>query len=300
MSGYVLGSANTPELGSTRLTRSMHPALFATMAASTTTSSRSALSSLQLPRLGLGMAALGRPGYINLGHSSDIADRSVEAMRKAAHDTLDAAYEAGIRYIDCARSYGLSEDFVASWLATRPELASSVTVGSKWGYEYTAAWRVQVDEGESHEVKKLTVEQLTRQLEESKALLPGLALYQIHSASLDVLQAPALPPPPPPASNSTQFLLRHRHCPIHHHRTRRCSRRSASCATPARSSASRYRTRRPAASSLAQSPPRLPLLELARDLPVVSQVPTIEAAIAVEVGGAPLFGAVQARAAAAW
>ena len=84
----------------------MHPALLATMAASTTTSSRSALSSLQLPRLGLGMAALGRPGYINLGHSSDIADRSVEAMRKAAHDTLDAAYEAGIRYIDCARSYG--------------------------------------------------------------------------------------------------------------------------------------------------------------------------------------------------
>ena len=72
-----------------------------------------------------------------------------------------------------------------------------------------------------HEVKKLTVEQLTRQLEESKALLPGLALYQIHSASLDVLQAPALPPPPPPASNSTQFLLRHRHCPILHHRTKR-------------------------------------------------------------------------------
>ena len=64
--------------------------------------------------------------------------------------------------------------------------------------DFAQAWRVQVDEGESHEVKKLTVEQLTRQLEESKALLPGLALYQIHSASLDVLQAPALPPPFPP------------------------------------------------------------------------------------------------------
>ena len=67
------------------------------------TSSRSALKQLQLPRIGLGMAALGRPGYINLGHSDDIADRSVEAMRKQAHATLDAAYEAGIRYVDCAR-----------------------------------------------------------------------------------------------------------------------------------------------------------------------------------------------------
>ena len=68
------------------------------------TSSRSALKQLQLPRIGLGMAALGRPGYINLGHGEDIADRSVEAMRKQAHATLDAAWEAGIRYVDCARS----------------------------------------------------------------------------------------------------------------------------------------------------------------------------------------------------
>ena len=102
------------------------------------------------PRLGLGLAALGRPGYITLNRGADIADRSVEAMRKQAHATLDAAYEAGIRYVDCARSYGLSEDFVASWLAARPEAAPTVTVGSKWGYEYTAAWRVEVGEGESH------------------------------------------------------------------------------------------------------------------------------------------------------
>ena len=156
------------------------------------TSSWSALKQLQLPRIGLGMAALGRPGYINLGHSEDIADRSVEAMRKQAHATLDAAWEAGIRYVDCARSYGLSEDFVASWLAARPEAAPAVTVGSKWGYEYTAAWRVEVGEGESHEVKKLTVAQLTRQLEESREQLPGVALYQIHSASLEVLQDEAV------------------------------------------------------------------------------------------------------------
>ena len=51
---------------------------------------------------------------------------------------------------------------------------------------------VEVGEGESHEVKKLTVAQLTRQLEESREQLPGVALYQIHSASLEVLQDEAV------------------------------------------------------------------------------------------------------------
>ena len=89
-----------------------------------------------LPRLGLGMAALGRPGYINLGHAEDLPiERSVEAMRAHAHTVLDEAYGLGLRYIDCARSYGLSEEFVASWLAARPEAAAECTVGSKWGYE---------------------------------------------------------------------------------------------------------------------------------------------------------------------
>ena len=41
------------------------------------TSSRSALKQLQLPRIGLGMAALGRPGYINLGHVRSFSDQSL-------------------------------------------------------------------------------------------------------------------------------------------------------------------------------------------------------------------------------
>ena len=137
------------------------------------------------PRLGLGMASLGRPGYINLGHADDLpTERTVEAMRLHAHDVLDEAYNLGLRYIDCARSYGMSEEFVASWLAKRPEVAADVVIGSKWGYEYTADWRVQVGEGEAHEVKKHTVAQFTSQLEETRALLKDrLALYQIHSAT---------------------------------------------------------------------------------------------------------------------
>ena len=58
-----------------------------------------------------------------------------------------------------------------------------MTVGSKWGYTYTADWRVDVDE---HEVKDLSVATLRRQLGETRALLgEHLALYQIHSATLE-------------------------------------------------------------------------------------------------------------------
>ena len=45
----------------------------------------------RLPRIGLGLAALGRPGYINLERSVDLADRSVEAMQERAFVVLDAA-----------------------------------------------------------------------------------------------------------------------------------------------------------------------------------------------------------------
>lgn len=56
---------------------------------------------LSVSRIGLGLAALGRPGYINLGHDQDLgADKSVEALELRAHHVLDAAWEAGIRYYD--------------------------------------------------------------------------------------------------------------------------------------------------------------------------------------------------------
>ena len=54
-------------------------------------------------RLGLGMAALGRPGYINLGHGEDLgAARDVPTMEVNARRVLDDAWAAGIRYFDCA------------------------------------------------------------------------------------------------------------------------------------------------------------------------------------------------------
>ena len=138
---------------------------------------------LPVSPLGLGLAALGRPGYINLGHAGDVGDTDVEAMERHAHEVLDAAYEGGVRYFDAARSYGRAEAFLASWLGRRGLARGDATVGSKWGYTYTADWRIDVDE---HEVKDLSVSTLRRQLGETRALIgEHLALYQIHSATLE-------------------------------------------------------------------------------------------------------------------
>jgi aryl-alcohol dehydrogenase-like predicted oxidoreductase len=134
-------------------------------------------------QIGLGLAALGRPGYINLGHGHDVKDIAVDRMERTAHEVLDAAYDAGVRAFDAARSYGRAEAFLASWLARRGLAPGDVEVSSKWGYTYTADWRVDTDE---HEVKELTAAQLRRQWRETEELLDGhVRLYQIHSATVD-------------------------------------------------------------------------------------------------------------------
>ncbi len=134
--------------------------------------------------LGLGLAALGRPGYINLGHADDLEGRyDIAAMETRAHAVLDAAWQAGIRYFDAARSYGRAEAFLASWLQSRTIPREDVIVGSKWGYTYTAGWKV---DAEVHEVKEHTLPVLRRQWNESRAYLGAyLRLYQIHSATLE-------------------------------------------------------------------------------------------------------------------
>ncbi|CAL9586768.1 aldo/keto reductase [Streptomyces sp. enrichment culture] len=137
--------------------------------------------------IGLGLAAVGRPGYINLGRDHDLGgNRTVEALRARTHDLLDAAYAQGVRYIDAARSYGRAEEFLADWLRRRPD-ADDVVVGSKWGYTYTADWST---DAERHEVKDHSLAAYERQRAESAALLGDrLDLYQIHSVTPD---SPAL------------------------------------------------------------------------------------------------------------
>jgi aryl-alcohol dehydrogenase-like predicted oxidoreductase len=104
-------------------------------------------------------------------------------MRRGAHAVLDAAYDVGIRYFDTARSYGMAEAFLAEWLERRGLEPPEITVGSKWGYTYTADWKVDAP---VHEVKDLSSGTFRRQLAESREILgPRLSLYQIHSATLE-------------------------------------------------------------------------------------------------------------------
>jgi aryl-alcohol dehydrogenase-like predicted oxidoreductase len=134
--------------------------------------------------VGVGLAAVGRPAYITLGRKEDLGpDRGVEDLRRRSHQLLDAAYDAGVRYLDAARSYGLAEEFLAQWLQRRGLRPGEVTIGSKWGYTYTGDWRL---DAKVQEVKDHSLATLRRQLGESRELLGDhLRLYQIHSATLE-------------------------------------------------------------------------------------------------------------------
>ncbi len=135
-------------------------------------------------QLGLGLAALGRPGYVTLHHASDLGGRYDPAiMESHAHEVLDAAFDTGIRYIDAARSYGRAEDFVASWLRKREIEPGEIVIASKWGYTYTAGWSPSATQ---HEVKDHSLAAFERQLAESVERLGRyLSLYQIHSVTAE-------------------------------------------------------------------------------------------------------------------
>jgi aryl-alcohol dehydrogenase-like predicted oxidoreductase len=134
--------------------------------------------------LGLGMAAIGRPAYLDVGHAEDLAGRTdVADLEAHAHHLLDLARDRGVTYVDAARSYGHAEAFLGSWLRTRELDPGVVTVGSKWGYAYVGGWRLDAT---THEVKDHSLDALRAQWEESRRLLGRhLALYQIHSATFE-------------------------------------------------------------------------------------------------------------------
>jgi aryl-alcohol dehydrogenase-like predicted oxidoreductase len=139
---------------------------------------------LKVTPIGVGLAGVGRPAYLGFGRDVDLgADRSVEVLQQRTHDLLDAAYEAGVRYVDTARSYGLAERFLGAWLRKRKRPPGDPVVGSKWGYTYVGDWSMRA---EVHEVKDHSPGALRRQYAESRAELDEhLLLYQIHSATLE-------------------------------------------------------------------------------------------------------------------
>ncbi|HEX8581537.1 MAG TPA: aldo/keto reductase [Acidimicrobiales bacterium] len=134
-------------------------------------------------RLGIGLAALGRPAYITAGRDAALGGRrSVDDMANRTFAVLDAAYAAGVRYVDVARSYGRAEEFLGAWLAARPE-ADDVEIGSKWGYRYTGDWRM---DAEVHEWKDHSLPTFREQWAKTSALLGDrVGVYHVHSATPD-------------------------------------------------------------------------------------------------------------------
>ncbi|QDH79766.1 aldo/keto reductase [Echinicola soli] len=130
-------------------------------------------------QIGLGMAALGRPEYINI-NPSDQREKSEEAFFDHSLKVLDEAYKSGVRYFDTAASYGKGESFLLEWHQSRNH--PDVMFGSKWGYTYTADWQLGY-EGK-HEIKEHSLQKLEEQWGYSQKLCPALGIYHIHSATL--------------------------------------------------------------------------------------------------------------------
>lgn len=82
---------------------------------------------------------MGRPGYINLDRSSIFGTdaRTLDKMQTQANLVLDRLFASSngtTPWIDCARSYGLSEKFTGEYLQKHQIAPDSVYVSSKWGY----------------------------------------------------------------------------------------------------------------------------------------------------------------------
>ncbi|MEN3323096.1 aldo/keto reductase [Mariniflexile soesokkakense] len=129
--------------------------------------------------LGLGMAAIGRPHYINV-RANTVAKSDVNELKASGFKVLDEAYNLGVRYFDTAPGYGLAEQLLIDWLVNKND--RSIQVATKWGYTYTANFDKNAT---VHEVKEHSISKLKEQWQVSKKLLPFLTTYQIHSATLE-------------------------------------------------------------------------------------------------------------------
>jgi aryl-alcohol dehydrogenase-like predicted oxidoreductase len=79
-------------------------------------------------KIGLGLAALGRPEYINIREYSTI-DKSQEAFAENAFSVLNFAYKHGIRYFDTALLWK-GEEFLTNWNSKYQH--EDVSLSTKW------------------------------------------------------------------------------------------------------------------------------------------------------------------------
>ncbi len=131
-------------------------------------------------KIGLGLAAIGRPEYINVRQVVD-GDKSEGYYRENAFEMFDVAYAQGIRHFDTAPSYGKGEEFLQQWYKENPY--KDLIFSTKWGYTYVADWNLGYSG--AHEIKEHSLTKLLEQWSVSKFLLPALKVYQIHSATFE-------------------------------------------------------------------------------------------------------------------
>ncbi len=130
-------------------------------------------------RLGLGTAALGRPQYINIRQETE-KTQTLEDFKLQSLAVLDKAYSMGIRYFDTAPGYGMAEQLILDWQKAKND--PSIAISTKWGYTYVANFDPSA---KIHEIKEHSLTKLNQQWKFSKAFLPHLKIYQIHSATLE-------------------------------------------------------------------------------------------------------------------
>ncbi|UMB61211.1 aldo/keto reductase [Lutibacter sp. A80] len=135
---------------------------------------------MSITKIGLGLAALGRPEYINI-RNGKTPDKTEEVFTENAFNMLNFAYKQGIRYFDTAPSYGKGEQFLTDWNSEHKY--KDITLSTKWGYTYVANWELGFSG--THEVKEHSLNKLLEQWQISKKLLPNLKIYQVHSATFE-------------------------------------------------------------------------------------------------------------------
>jgi aryl-alcohol dehydrogenase-like predicted oxidoreductase len=133
----------------------------------------------QSKNIGFGTAAIGRPMYINIKQAVESIPFSLPAFKAVGWQVLEDAYNNGVRYFDTSPGYGMAEELLLDWLRKKND--SSITVSTKWGYTYVANFDPNARQ---HEIKEHSLDNLNRQWEFSKKLMPYLKVYQIHSATL--------------------------------------------------------------------------------------------------------------------
>lgn len=131
--------------------------------------------------IGLGMAAIGRPHYINLKDTTTtVRSFDSSSFREKSKKLLTTAYNIGIRHFDTAPGYGIAEEILAEWINENE--SESLLLSTKWGYTYVADFDPNAT---IHEVKEHSLEKLNEQWAKSFALFRDIGIYQIHSATLD-------------------------------------------------------------------------------------------------------------------